>query len=626
MAMLEGYGAEAFTADLFGLLRANYAAAVLPFSERRAAGVDWLHTGMRDSELMFVQNRARLAYSFRPWSPLAVGVGVNYRTQSAALDGAALGEGAGWSTDLGILWRLPGDGSLSVGGSVRNWGSSTSGGVWRPGAWVRVEDGASQRLAPRAATWGIAYARAGRTAAVEWRDGLHIGVEAAARRPFVLRSGIVIPVGAGVAPTLSVGATATWRWGHVDYALVKAPGLPFTSYVGLYAGVSYLVPPVVIERVMVSDLYVALQDYYARPSAADRPAPYADPNALTTRPERLGALWLRNTGDEAVRVRARVWIEGFTGRRGTEVVDGVEIGPGERLRVPMQKLLLNDRAVALTADSPVEVRVEVADVRNEARRRAMATTTALLYGRNRMRLDDIGKLAVFITPADPSVRDFATHALRPSEAQVARGYLPRDLHRALILFSALREVAYGRDPNLPRGSGTIDAIRYPAELLDALRSAGAAGGSEPRIPVGDCDDSSALVAALLESAGIHTAIVQTPGHVLIAFDPGGITVDEAQATGWDAYSVSIDGQAWVPVETTLLSMGFARAWEEGLRQVRAGVVDSVTTRAAWERYGALSPRTRRAAPSVPWSVLEARVADTMQDAWFVVATRAFRTQ
>jgi hypothetical protein len=110
-----------------------------------------------------------------------------------------------------------------------------------------------------------------------------------------------------------------------------------------------------------------------------------------------------------------------------------------------------------------------------------------------------------------------------------------------------------------------------------------------RPPVGDCDDSAVLVCALFEAVGIPTALIQTPKHVLIAFDVGELSMERAQDAALDDVAIAIDGNAWIPLETTLLSRGFAEAWREGLRQVHNGIVDSVTTRAAWELYGSVVP-------------------------------------
>ena len=110
----------------------------------------------------------------------------------------------------------------------------------------------------------------------------------------------------------------------------------------------------------------------------------------------------------------------------------------------------------------------------------------------------------------------------------------------------------------------------------------------------------------------------------MAFDPGGVTLDEAQTRGWDEYTIPIDGYAWVPLETTSLGKGFAVAWREGLEQVRSGVLNSITTRVAWERYGNVNPELSRQKVTVSRDVLLSRLAEMESDAWFGEATRTWR--
>jgi len=615
---LEQYAAELFTASLYGLIRANYLSGVLPLSERRALGFDWLRIDFTDDELAYAQNRLRLGYAFRPAASLSLGFGVNYRTARASLDGTVLGSAAGWSTDGGLVWSPPFVEGFATGVSVRNWYSATPGGKWRPGAWIQVEEGSSQPASSRVVTWGAQYRRGRFLVAAETDDAWKFGVEAHLTRRLWLRTGVSVPRNDGV--TFSFGLSGSWKAGTLDYAFVVPPTLPPTSYFGLTFGWSYRIPPVIIEGVALANLYPALREYYARSDAFSRETFYTSPSDVrSTTTERIGEVWLYNPGVEPVRVSVRLWMERFTSRRGTEAVESVEIPAGSRVVVPLRKVLLSDASLALTENRPVEVRVEVADVRNEARRRAVASANLLLYGRNEIRLDDVGKLAAFVTPTNRVVRRFAEATLHEADAAIRGDESPMNLLRAVALFSALSDVAYTRDPNLPRESGTIDAIRYPAELLERLRS-----GEEGERPVGDCDDSTVLVCALLEAAGISTALLQTPGHVLMAFDPGGVTLEEAQKRGWDEYTVPIDGYAWVPLETTSLGKGFAAAWQEGLEQVRFGVLNSITTRVAWERYGNVNPKLSAQSVTVSREALLSRLEKTVTDKWFLEATRAWR--
>jgi hypothetical protein len=100
----------------------------------------------------------------------------------------------------------------------------------------------------------------------------------------------------------------------------------------------------------------------------------------------------------------------------------------------------------------------------------------------------------------------------------------------------------------------VDTIRFPRTTL-AYKG-------------GDCDDTTALLASLLEAAGIPTAILTSPGHVFLAFDTG-----EKEADAWlfpaaDLRTIRHAGKLWIPVETTLLSRGFSAAWESASELVK----------------------------------------------------------
>jgi hypothetical protein len=95
----------------------------------------------------------------------------------------------------------------------------------------------------------------------------------------------------------------------------------------------------------------------------------------------------------------------------------------------------------------------------------------------------------------------------------------------------------------------VDTVRFPRTTLHNR--------------TGDCDDTTALLGSLLESAGIPTAILTTPGHIFLAFDSGEPTENAPYLTAAALDVIAHGGSVWVPVETTLLSQGFMAAWASG---------------------------------------------------------------
>ncbi len=174
--------------------------------------------------------------------------------------------------------------------------------------------------------------------------------------------------------------------------------------------------------------------------------------------------------------------------------------------------------------------------------------------------DDTGKLASFVTPTDELVEVFSSRFQRVSEP--GRSWqLSDSLLRAIRVTDALGTygVEYIEDPDLGiskiLGDPTVvDRVLYPRNTLRYRR--------------GDCDDTTALLASLLESISVSTAIMTSPGHVFLGFDTGepeqNLWLFETEQTTGFVHA----GSVWLPIETTILQQGFQAAWTEGSRLLR----------------------------------------------------------
>jgi tetratricopeptide (TPR) repeat protein len=188
---------------------------------------------------------------------------------------------------------------------------------------------------------------------------------------------------------------------------------------------------------------------------------------------------------------------------------------------------------------------------------------------------------------------------------------------AMTMFDALKQLKlkYLKDPVSPFRSRNLDYVQYPRETLGYR--------------TGDCDDLAVLYAALLESVGVQTAFITTPGHILTAFkiEPGSGLMSmahdpslyiQAERTparpegkagvrgtcfrvdaGRDKSSlVRLGSQAkkreiWVPVETTSLDRSFVEAWRRGAREVakwkkKKGKLSMISVQHAWKSFPAVS--------------------------------------
>lgn len=206
--------------------------------------------------------------------------------------------------------------------------------------------------------------------------------------------------------------------------------------------------------------------------------------------------------------------------------------------------------------------------------------TVQLYDRNAMTWDDDRKAAAFITAKNPEVLQFAK-GVAGYVREKGNKAVNLNFRIALGLFEALRihGLRYVVDPQTPYAklSGeelSIDYLQFPAQTLG--------------YKAGDCDDLSILYCALLESTGIETAFVTVPGHIFASFSLG-LTMAEAEKMGFEPNRlIDLHGDAWIPVEVTLVQDGFLKAWEWGAMQwnqfTPSGTAGFFPVHEAWELY------------------------------------------
>jgi tetratricopeptide (TPR) repeat protein len=232
---------------------------------------------------------------------------------------------------------------------------------------------------------------------------------------------------------------------------------------------------------------------------------------------------------------------------------------GETVQVPITALFSNE-LLDITETDAIQAQVRVSYEVGEHSLGADRTVTLQVYDRNTMTWDDDRKAAAFISGRDPSILRLSRN-VTAAAAGGGVGAVNESFRKAVALFTALEEhgIEYQVDPEsayatLSRSETALDYLQFPAQTLD-YRS-------------GDCDDLSILYSSLLESVAIKTALITIPQHLFMAFSLG-MSEDEARST-FSAVEdlIFVDGEAWVPVETTLIGDGFLSAWSTGAAQWR----------------------------------------------------------
>ncbi|NBF41676.1 MAG: tetratricopeptide repeat protein [Spirochaetes bacterium] len=341
-------------------------------------------------------------------------------------------------------------------------------------------------------------------------------------------------------------------------------------------------------------------------------------SAYRNRP--VGSISIENTGAAPLR---NVIVELELKRFGDYPVSSeavASLAPGASTEIPLH-VILNTEVFRIEEDLPVQIRLTIRADSVTGPVETSRTTAITLYRRTALTWDDTRKLAAFVTPNEGNVVRF-THALAgapdvpstpesgpsPASAPAVQSFSPRISRAARIADGlGLLGINYVEDPDTPISEilgriGVVDTVRFPRTTL--LHRAG------------DCDDTTVLLSSLYEAAGIPTAVVTTPDHVLLAFDTG-----EPASRDWlfesDDHAVfEHEGRIWLPIETTVLSEGFTAAWRAASARIRragAAATGFVPVSAAWNRFPSLSvPVTELniMPPARPERLERERVTDT----------------
>jgi hypothetical protein len=330
-----------------------------------------------------------------------------------------------------------------------------------------------------------------------------------------------------------------------DYALS-----PFFK-TGFYGGVSYLLD--VDESMTQAETGIALKYFYEAEAAAELQVSRAELEPIFAAhyvnyyEEPVGEVEIVNPGKEAVEnIRVSLWIKNYMNRRSLSFKKIPVLHGGQAVRVPVYAFLEQSvKYLDATVDTRAEIQVVYQD-KNGRKEAVEKDVEVKIFHKNSIAWDDLKKLGSFITLEDPAVVDFARKAVKSVNGKTG---LPANLENAVKIFLALESFSmkYVSDPKagyrfFGGGSLSTDFLQFPRETLSKK--------------TGDCDDFTVLLAALLESVGIRTALAAVPGHVFLLFEVSGME---------SPYLVSYGNRKWIPLETTRPGEDFITVWKEGYR-------------------------------------------------------------
>jgi hypothetical protein len=332
---------------------------------------------------------------------------------------------------------------------------------------------------------------------------------------------------------------------------------PLDKYNGLILGIGFtanyrlgedpdaaqsIIRSIKFGEAKLPDLFAAMQSYYVENS--------------------IGQIEITNTDKYALNNLSIAFFQKGFMDSPTVALNIPELAPGESRSVDLfasfnSQIFTTEGRTPLTGDIVVDY-----TVRGKAAHQTQPVSY-YLQDKTALTWDDDRKVAAFITPADSALRNYTSFIRQTTKESVVPGF-SEALQIAMQVYSALTEIGclYQVDPISPYTAAQDDPL-----IVDSIslpRSTLSRGGT------GDCDDLTVLYASLLETAGIETAFMTTPGHIYAAFNTGVQPKDYRSVHPDKNMMLNIEGNLWVPVEITLLGKDdFLAAWRIGMEQYRA---------------------------------------------------------
>ncbi|MEE3313870.1 MAG: hypothetical protein VZR56_06915 [Treponema sp.] len=246
--------------------------------------------------------------------------------------------------------------------------------------------------------------------------------------------------------------------------------------------------------------------------------------------------------------------------------------PGEQDDIAINTVL-NKKVLQVSENTVLQMQFTISWEEEGKSKSLSITRPVTLYKKSAMTWADTAMLSCFIQPNDPTVSSFVFASLSQNKSDL----ISTNVTKALALANSIGAIplTYVADPNTPvtqviDNEFSVDTVRFPAETLS--------------LKGGDCDDMTTLFCSVMESAGIPSALITTPGHIFAAFDTG-----LKESAVWsklenDYGTLTINGHIWIPVETTILYNGFEAAWKSASKELAKNPYEYTLVQEAWNLY------------------------------------------
>lgn len=311
------------------------------------------------------------------------------------------------------------------------------------------------------------------------------------------------------------------------------------------------IPNIEIQKVDIGYLFPALMNVYS-----------SEPSGFVT---------IKNNSKEQIKnIRVNSYIRKYMDFA-SESESVQTLDPGEIVSIPI-KTILNNSVLEINENLNLQMKLSIKWNESSKENSMDIIRPVTICKKSAIVWNDTAMLSCFILPNDKTVTDFAIRSIRNKEKIISK-----ELANGVYICNSVGSlpISYIADPKTPvvenlQNKYAVDTVRFPFETLE--------------FKGGDCDDLTTLLCSLMESCGIQTALITTPGHIFVAFNTK-MTYSKTWENLSEEYGVlDVDGTVWIPIEVTAVGKGFLEAWKIGTSILMTEDFEFVSVEDSFTRY------------------------------------------
>lgn len=272
----------------------------------------------------------------------------------------------------------------------------------------------------------------------------------------------------------------------------------------------------------------------------------------------IGQITLYNTSNTTITdLEISVFIHEVSSRMNTILVPTLIAKQEEVVPIPAS---FNDRLFDRPRIVPVDINLKFVHEGTQ-HNPSLRNQTVEILSNKAMDWQKRRSIASFVNPQDNNLSYFVKQNIVQTFRNEQSTILNRNLILALQAYSFYRAngVTFSSDSSISNlDTSQLDEVQFPFQLLETK--------------AGDCEDLLVLMAGTLESIGTQTALIDIPGHVMLAVKVD-MSAAEITKNGLNPdYFIERHATHWLPLETTLIGKDdFVTSWLTAIRHYKQKV-------------------------------------------------------